>query len=81
MATVGEHDIEGRWPELFTGLDEKRRAAVLDAFAANSIDGWVPNREDVANLTDYARGAIDGDEYVRRVAALAARHRMTAAEA
>ncbi|WP_280115591.1 antitoxin VbhA family protein [Pseudoclavibacter terrae] len=38
-------------------------------------EGWVPNREDVENLNDYARGAIDKSEYARRVAGAAERHR------
>ena len=34
---------------------------------------WQPTREDVENLTDYARGAIDAAEYDRRSAAAAHR--------
>jgi hypothetical protein len=35
----------------------------------------VPNREDVENLTDFVRGAIDEAEYDRRAAGAAERHR------
>ena len=59
-------DIVGRWPELFERLDEVQRRAVVQCFAAAWHEGWIPNREDVENLCDKARGAIDADEYRRR---------------
>lgn len=71
MAT--EFNIEARWPELFAPLDEGTRIAVVNAFASSWHEGWVPNREDIENLTDYARGAIDKAEYDRRAAGAAAR--------
>ena len=60
-------DIEDRWPELFTRLDDVQRNAVRQSLAAAGHEGWVPSREDVENLTDEARGAIDEAEYLRRV--------------
>lgn len=66
-------DIETRWPELFAQLDDRGRRAVVQSFAAAWHEGWVPNREDVENLTDFMRGAIDGDEYDRRAAEAADR--------
>ncbi|GAA3299426.1 hypothetical protein [Glutamicibacter nicotianae] len=51
-------DIEERWPELFTQLDANQRSAIRQALASAWHEGWVPNREDVENLTDVARGAI-----------------------
>ncbi len=59
-------DIEERWPELFADLDDADRHAVRQAFASAWHEGWVPNREDVENLTDETRGAIDEAEYRRR---------------
>ena len=59
-------DIEERWPELFAQLDANQRNAVRQSLAAAWHEGWVPNREDVENLTDEARGAIDEAEYLRR---------------
>ncbi|NAZ15953.1 MULTISPECIES: antitoxin VbhA family protein [Micrococcaceae] len=59
-------DIEERWPELFAQLDDTQRNAVRQSLAAAWHEGWVPNREDVENLTDEARGAIDEAEYLRR---------------
>ncbi|MCL2091810.1 MAG: hypothetical protein FWH11_11560 [Micrococcales bacterium] len=59
-------DVEARWPELFAQLDGTQRSAVLQSLAASWHEGWVPNREDVENLTDRARGAIDAAEYRRR---------------
>ncbi|UNX54717.1 hypothetical protein MF406_17875 [Georgenia sp. TF02-10] len=70
-----EFDIEQRWPELFAQLDETQRRAVVQSLASAWHEGWTPNREDVENLTDRARGAIDHDEYLRRVDAAAERHR------
>ena len=72
---AAEFNIEGRWPELFALLGEDDRRAVVNAFASSWHEGWVPNREDVENLTDFVRGAIDEDEYDRRAAGAAERHR------
>lgn len=68
-------DLEAQWPELFTQLDTKKRRAVVQSFAAAWHEGWKPNREDVENLTDYMRGAIDRPEYERRAAEAAERQR------
>lgn len=66
-------DIEERWPELFAPLDETQRHAVRQSLASAWHEGWTPNREDVENLTDRARGAIDAAEYRRRSHAAARR--------
>ena len=76
MAT--EFAIEERWPELFVHLDAKQRRAVVQSLASAWHEGWEPNREDVKNLTDKARGAIDGEEYMRRVRQAAERRRKVA---
>lgn len=60
-------DVEDRWPELFVQLDATQRNAVRQSLAAAWHEGWTPNREDVENLTDEARGAVDASEYLRRV--------------
>lgn len=60
-------DVEDRWPELFGQLDDVQRNAVRQSLAAAWHEGWVPHREDVENLIDAARGAIDEAEYLRRV--------------
>lgn len=74
--SMSDHlDIEERWPELFEQLDEDQRWRVVQTFAASWHEGWVPNREDVENLTDLVRGAIDHDEYRRRVDVSAERFR------
>ncbi|MGO2751572.1 MAG: hypothetical protein ACTIA6_16090 [Pseudoclavibacter sp.] len=72
---ASEFNIEGRWAELFAELSEAHRRIVVDAFASAWHEGWVPNREDVENLTDLVRGAIDEDEYDRRAAEAAERAR------
>lgn len=36
---------------------------MLQALVANWHEGWTPDREDLANLTDLAHGAIDDAEY------------------
>ena len=75
-------DVAERWPELFAQLDAEQREAVLEALAASWHEGWVPNREDVENLTDRARGAIDHDEYMRRAREAAERrHELVLAHA
>lgn len=60
-------DIEQRWPELFHNLDEQQRLGVLNTLAALWHEGFELTREDVENLTDYAAGIIDADEYRVRV--------------
>ncbi|GAB3519560.1 antitoxin VbhA family protein [Arthrobacter monumenti] len=70
---AAEFNVEARWPELFDELTPDDRRHVLNALASNWHEGWKPNREDVENLTDYARGAIDRAEYSRRVDMAAAR--------
>lgn len=72
-------DVEERWPELFAQLDDDERRAIVQTLAAGWHEGWEPNREDVENLTDLARGAIDDAEYMRRVREAAERHRRTPA--
>ncbi|GAB3794170.1 hypothetical protein GCM10028798_00120 [Humibacter antri] len=76
-----EFDVVERWPELFTQLDEGQRRSVVQSLAASWHEGWVPNREDVENLTDEARGAIDEAEYLRRAREAAERRRKVAAAA
>lgn len=59
-------DIEERWPELFVQLDDVQRDSVRQSLAAGWHEGFEPTRDDVENLTEFARGAIDVDEYRRR---------------
>ena len=66
-------DVQNRWPELFAQLDEVQRDSVRQSLAAGWHEGFTPTREDVENLTDYARGAIDFAEYRRRSHAAARR--------
>lgn len=68
-------DIQERWPELFEELDDAQRTSVVQSFAAAWHEGWSPNREDVENLTDRARGAITQEEYFRRADEAAERRR------
>jgi len=68
-------EIEQRWPELFAQLDTTQRRAVVQSLASAWHEGWEPNREDVENLTDKVRGAIDRDEYMRRSSEAAERRR------
>ena len=73
--TGSRFGIEERWPELFAQLDATQRRAVVQSFAAAWHEGWVPNREDVADLVEEARGAISREEYRRRLIAKAERAR------
>lgn len=66
-------DVEDRWPELFAQLDEAERRCAVQSLVAGWHEGFEPTREDVENLTNYARGAIDLSEYRRRAHAAARR--------
>jgi len=59
-------DVVERWPELFELVTPEQRKAVTSALVAGWHEGWQPNRKDVADLIDYARGAITMDEYKAR---------------
>lgn len=59
-------DVVALWPELFEGFDERERNAIRQAFAANWHEGWEPNRADVADLTEHARGRLTDEEYLQR---------------
>ena len=74
-------DVVAAWPELFRQLDERQRRSIVNTLAADWHEGWQPNREDVENITDLARGAIDHDEYLRRSDEAAERHRKVIAAA
>lgn len=66
-------DVEERWPELFAQLDPTQRRSVVQSLAASWHEGWEPNREDVTDLVDVARGTITFEEYERRSVAKAHR--------
>lgn len=66
-------DVEDRWPELFARLDVTQRNAVRQSLAAGWHEGFEPTREDLENVTDFARGALDFEEYRRRGHAAARR--------
>lgn len=76
-----QFNVEDRWPELFAHLDATQRHAVRQALASAWHEGFEPTREDVENLTDKARGAIDHAEYMRRVKEAAERRRKAATAA
>ncbi len=59
------------WPDLFEGLSPKRAQGINDGCVANWHEGWIPNREDVADLVAEARGEIDMAELLRRADARA----------
>lgn len=66
-------DMETCWPDLFDRLSDSQREMAMESFVAMWHEGWQPNREDVADLTDYARGAVSADEFTALSAAKAAR--------
>lgn len=72
---MAEFDITARWPELFAALSDPQRVAVVSSLSNAWHEGWEPNREDVENLTDLVRGAIDEAEYDRRAQGAAGRRR------
>lgn len=62
-----------RWPDLFEPLDDAQRQRLSDALAIGRLEGWEPDRDDVADLADRELGRIDAREYARRTAAKVAR--------
>ncbi len=69
-------NIEQRWPDLFQNLDEQQRLGVRNTLAALWHEGFKLTREDVENLTNYAAGIIDANEYrVRAHASVGVRHK------
>lgn len=58
-----------RWPELFESLDDDQKQRVSDALSNNRLEGWEPERDDVADLVDREAGRIDTAEYIRRTMA------------
>ena len=55
-----------RYPDLFAGLTEQQTWNVHNNIANHVMEGWNPDRDDVADLTALTRGDIDRAEYVRR---------------
>ena len=60
-------------PSCSHNLMRRNATVVRQSLAAGWHEGFTPTREDVENLTDYARGAIDFAEYRRRSHAAARR--------
>lgn len=59
-------DLDERWPELFEPLTPEQRRRVVNVLAGVWHESWQPNRDDVADLADYVRGAITFDKYQAR---------------
>ncbi|MFE3291281.1 Fic family protein [Rhodococcus sp. NPDC059234] len=55
-----------RWPDLFAGLSDDRTHAVEQAVAAERLEGWRPQREEVADLVALARDDLDHGTYLSR---------------
>ena len=58
-----------RRPDLFEPLDDEQKQRVSDALSNNRLEGWEPQRDDVADLVDRELGKIDTAEYIRRTMA------------
>ena len=70
-ATDQRFNIIERWPELFENLDARGRRVVVQVLAVQWHAGWIPNRDDVADLMACQLGEIDNEEHLRRNAARA----------
>jgi len=68
-------DVDVRWPELFTGLTAAQCDQVIEACADVWLEGWEPNRDDVADLADLVAGRITAPEYDARATFRAETHR------
>ena len=55
-----------RYPDLFAGLTDQQKWNVHNNIASHVMEGWEPDRDDIADLTALTRGDIDSKEYVRR---------------
>ena len=66
-------DLVKLYPDLFEGLDEETIDGITAAWASEWLEGWKPNREDVADAVAWEKGEIDDEEYDRRAEAKAAR--------
>lgn len=66
-------DLLKLYPDLFVGLDGETIEGIERAWASQWLEGWKPNREDVADAIAWEKGEIDDEEYDRRAAARAAR--------
>ncbi|GAA1821728.1 hypothetical protein [Agromyces neolithicus] len=74
METMTERkpfDIETRWPDVFAPLSAEQRTIVVQTLANQWLEGWEPNRGDVADLADLVRGALTEAEYDARARARA----------
>lgn len=50
-----------------SGLSPEDRRLVHDALANSAIEGWTPDAESVALLTEFAAGNLDIDDYRQQV--------------
>lgn len=66
VMTTQEPEWAVRYPDLFAGLSVEQRWSVHNTIANNVMEGWSPQRDEIADLTALARGDIDGDEARRR---------------
>lgn len=57
-------DVVAPWRELYDGTSLGFKIQVNEVFANNWLDGWPPNRADVANLIDHHKGRIDTRDYL-----------------
>jgi hypothetical protein len=71
----GQCDLNQQTPSISQKLNPTQRRSVVQSFASAWHEGWTPNREDVENLTNKIRGAIDREGYMRRTRETAERHR------
>ncbi|MCD2444362.1 hypothetical protein LQ757_18940 [Agromyces sp. SYSU K20354] len=71
MTEPKHFDIETRWPEVFEPLSTEQRTIVVQTLANQWLEGWEPNRADVADLADFVRGALTEAEYDARARARA----------
>lgn len=59
-------DLVKLYPDLFVGMDGETIEGITAAFANNWLEGWKPNRADVADAVAWEKGEIDDAEYDRR---------------
>ncbi len=57
-------DVVAPWLSLYEGTSLDFKFTINEVFANNWLDGWNPNRADVANLIDHHKGRLDTRNYL-----------------
>lgn len=68
-STIGAHEAQSLDMLSGSGLSPRDRRLVHNALVNSVIEGWTPDADSVAWLSEFAAGKISIDEYRQRVLA------------